>query len=77
MAQERPSGASGPSGEDLRNEITSGVEKAKEFAAHVHAGEVAAPGGGRFKHLLLIGIGGSALGPQLVEEALADPETPK
>jgi len=35
----------------------------------VHRGEVAAPVG-RFRELLVIGIGGSALGPQFVAQAL-------
>ncbi len=43
------------------------------FAAAVHAGEVRAPGGQQFTDFLLIGIGGSALGPQLLADALGDP----
>ncbi len=42
----------------------------QEFATRVHSGEIMAPGGKPFRHLLLIGIGGSALGPQLVAKAL-------
>jgi glucose-6-phosphate isomerase len=53
-------------------EITSTLAAIKEFAAKVHAGEIAGPKG-RFKHLLVIGIGGSALGPQLVAHALGRP----
>lgn len=49
---------------EIRNEILKTVQDVKAFAAEVHKA-------GRFKHLLLIGIGGSALGPQFVSRALA------
>ncbi|MCP5541106.1 MAG: glucose-6-phosphate isomerase [Akkermansiaceae bacterium] len=48
----------------------------ERFAAAVHAGEIAAANGNAFRHLLLIGIGGSALGPQLAIEALAPARSP-
>lgn len=64
-----------PTGE-LRKLIVDGVRSAKEFAASVHAGEVAPEKGGRFENLLLIGIGGSALGPQLVVDALTNHTAP-
>jgi glucose-6-phosphate isomerase len=41
-----------------------------EFAARVHDGRVRPPLAERFRHVLVIGIGGSALGPQLVADAL-------
>lgn len=40
------------------------------FGDDVHAGRVKPPKAQRFTHLLLVGIGGSALGPQLVADAL-------
>ncbi|MDI1337644.1 MAG: glucose-6-phosphate isomerase [Lacunisphaera sp.] len=55
---------------ELRTAITSTLEAIKVFTAKVHKGAVAAPGGGKFKEILLIGIGGSALGPQFVAHAL-------
>lgn len=55
----------------ITREIENMIRAVKEFAARVHTGEVAAERGGRFSRLLLIGIGGSALGPQLVADALA------
>ena len=55
--------------EELRNEITSTLEAIKAFAAKVHKGEIAGPAG-KFRELLVIGIGGSALGPQFVSHAL-------
>jgi glucose-6-phosphate isomerase len=54
----------------LSEEITSTLASVKAFAASVHAGNIAAPGGGRFTNLLIIGIGGSALGPQFVADSL-------
>ena len=60
--------------------LTAAIEEARrqvlDFSARVHAGEVSAPSGGRFEQLLVIGIGGSTLGPQYVSHALggaADP----
>jgi glucose-6-phosphate isomerase len=43
--------------------------RSRTFTAQVHSGAIAGPKG-KFKHLLVIGIGGSALGPQLVSHAL-------
>ncbi len=42
----------------------------KRFAAEVHDGSVRPPGAERFERLLVVGIGGSALGPQFVADAL-------
>lgn len=44
-----------------------------EFAGEVHAGAVRPTAAERFSRLLVIGIGGSALGPQFVAEALGGP----
>lgn len=55
---------------ELAEEITGTLASVKAFAASVHAGNIAAPDGGRFKNLLIIGIGGSALGPQFVADSL-------
>jgi len=41
-----------------------------DFAARVHDGRVKPARAERFRHVLVIGIGGSALGPQLVADAL-------
>lgn len=57
---------------ELTNEITSTLSQIKEFTAKVHEGHIAGPKG-RFQHLLVVGIGGSALGPQLVNHALGHP----
>jgi glucose-6-phosphate isomerase len=55
---------------ELREAITAPLEALKTFAEQVHAGKVRPPAGGVFEQILLIGIGGSALGPQLVSEAI-------
>jgi glucose-6-phosphate isomerase len=46
----------------------------REFAESVHEGSITAQGGRRFTRLLVVGIGGSALGPQFVADALGSTE---
>jgi glucose-6-phosphate isomerase len=55
---------------ELAREIESTVQAIKTFAADVHAGKIKPPKAGRFTHVLSIGIGGSALGPMFVGDAL-------
>jgi glucose-6-phosphate isomerase len=55
---------------ELRDAITDPIAALKKFAGDVASGAVSAPDGGKFEQILLIGIGGSALGPQLVSAAL-------
>lgn len=62
-----------PSGE-LRKEIEQAIEAVKDFAAKVHSGAIKPPTASRFKRVLSIGIGGSALGPMFVSDALGHPE---
>jgi glucose-6-phosphate isomerase len=59
---------------ELRKEIEETVKAVKAFAQEVHAGAVKGASGS-FSKLLVIGIGGSALGPQFVANALSRPET--
>jgi len=54
---------------ELREAISSTLEAIKAFAAKVHKGEIAGASG-KFREVLVIGIGGSALGPQFVSHAL-------
>jgi len=61
---------------ELAGEITATLAAIKDFAAKVHSGAIAGPKG-KFKHLLVVGIGGSALGPQLVNHALGNPRKDK
>jgi glucose-6-phosphate isomerase len=59
----------------ISTEITTTIDSIAAFALKVHSGAVHPPHGGRFTDFITIGIGGSALGPQFVSEALA-PNTP-
>lgn len=55
--------------QQLKDEITNALDKIKRFVAEVHSGQRKGAHG-PFKHLLVIGIGGSALGPQFIAHAL-------
>jgi len=55
---------------ELKAQVTEPIAALKKFAEQVHTGGVRAANGQTFKGILLIGIGGSALGPQLVNQAL-------
>ena len=60
--------------EEIRREIEQTNRRIKAFAADVHSGRIAPANGEKFQHLLLIGIGGSALGPQFISDALGSSE---
>ncbi len=62
---------------DFGSEITHTLEDLKTFAAQIHEGEIMPPSGGKFENVLIVGIGGSALGPQFVAHALSHPATDK
>jgi len=57
-----------------RREITRDIQETlqaiKDFSRKVHTGKIKSQKGKRFSHMLIIGIGGSALGPQFVSDAL-------
>jgi len=59
---------------EIRREIEETVARIRDFAAKIHAGEIHSAEG-NFKNYLLVGIGGSALGPQFVAHALGNPKT--
>lgn len=61
---------------DIKEEIISAVNQVKSFTKKVHSGEINGADG-KFENVLCIGIGGSALGPQFVAEALGSPESDK
>src|SRR5919204_441910 len=61
---------------EIRAEIEETIKRIKTFAADVHAGKITAENGKSFKHVLLVGIGGSALGPQFVSDALGSRQDP-
>jgi glucose-6-phosphate isomerase len=60
---------------DLRRDIEETNQRIKSFAADVHSGKITA-NGKKFRHILLVGIGGSALGPQFIADALGSPADP-
>jgi glucose-6-phosphate isomerase len=62
--------------DQLRADIVETNARIKQFAAAVHSGQMANEQGERFAHVLLIGIGGSALGPQFIGEALGSSRDP-
>lgn len=57
---------------EIKAEIVNTNSAIKKFCLDVHNGTIQGEGGA-FENLLLVGIGGSALGPQLVDKALGDP----
>jgi glucose-6-phosphate isomerase len=61
---------------ELKNDIITTLEQVHTFARKVHSGEIHPPDAARFTDILSIGIGGSALGPQFVAQALAPVNPP-
>ncbi len=57
---------------EIRREIEETLAAVKSFAHQIHSGAIQGEHG-VFKKLLVIGIGGSALGPQFVANALGQP----
>jgi glucose-6-phosphate isomerase len=55
---------------DIARAIGETRERIAAFAGKVHRAELRPATADRFRHLLVIGIGGSALGPQFVADAL-------
>jgi glucose-6-phosphate isomerase len=60
----------------VTQEIEQTLKDIKTFTQSVHEGTMRGQRGHVFKHLLLIGIGGSSLGPHFVADALGYPEQP-
>ena len=59
-----------PSG-NIKQEINAAIEQIQTFSAKIHSGAIKAQNSTNFKNFLIVGIGGSALGPQFVADALA------
>ncbi|MDI1484156.1 glucose-6-phosphate isomerase [Polyangium sp. y55x31] len=57
----------------IRDAITQTLGRVLSFAEDVHAARIRPERASRFRNVLLIGIGGSALGPELVSAALTSP----
>ncbi|OIO60185.1 MAG: glucose-6-phosphate isomerase [Verrucomicrobia bacterium CG1_02_43_26] len=59
---------------DIMLAIDENLDKISSFAAEVHAGKIIGQKG-PFQNIVVVGIGGSALGPQFVADAFTDPKT--
>ncbi|MFI5179831.1 MAG: glucose-6-phosphate isomerase [Thermoanaerobaculia bacterium] len=57
----------------IRAVVEATDKQVRTFAADVHSGKIAPSKAPRFRNLLVVGIGGSALGPQLLADALTTP----
>lgn len=60
----------------LKQEIVETLEQIESFVDKVNSGEIHPPHAPKFTDILSIGIGGSALGPQFVAEALVGNDPP-
>ncbi|PSM48342.1 glucose-6-phosphate isomerase [Chroococcidiopsis sp. CCALA 051] len=56
---------------EIKQEIVESVDQIETFAKKIHSGAVHPPQAPRYTDIISIGIGGSALGPEFVAEALA------
>src|SRR4029077_9590964 len=61
---------------ELRADIEETNARIKKFASDVHSGKIKTAADKKFAHVLLIGIGGSALGPQFIADALGTSRDP-
>ena len=57
-------------GKNIMPEMLSVRKKIKEFTSKIHGGEIRGSTGKIFEHIVVIGIGGSYLGPEFVATAL-------
>ena len=62
--------------DEIGHAIDQTVQRVRQFAGDVHQKRITPPGAARFTDVLVIGIGGSALGPQLVADALGGKRDP-
>ena len=63
--------------DDWSSVIKKTLRAIKKFSADIHDASIAPEQSRRFKNLLIVGIGGSALGPQFVAKALSSPKSDK
>lgn len=61
---------------ELKNQITENLDRIEDFVEKVHDGTIYPPEAPKFTDILSIGIGGSALGPEFVAEALSADKPP-
>ena len=62
--------------ESISKQIKMTLADINTFAQGIHSGQIVGEGG-KFRNVLVIGIGGSALGPQFVAKALGSPRSDK
>ncbi len=61
---------------ELSEAIVAAVQQVHQFARNVHAATIKPQRADRFEQLLVVGIGGSTLGPQFVSDALGNVRNP-
>ncbi|MEN9218545.1 MAG: glucose-6-phosphate isomerase, partial [Gloeomargarita sp. DG_2_bins_126] len=61
---------------EIQRDIRESVDRVEQFAQQVHQGEIRAANGEKFTDIVSVGIGGSALGPQFVSQAVAPVHPP-
>jgi glucose-6-phosphate isomerase len=61
---------------EITRDIHKNLQAIKDFSKKVHAGKIKSQKGKPFSRILIIGIGGSALGPQFVSDALKTSRDP-
>jgi glucose-6-phosphate isomerase len=61
---------------ELKNQIIANHEHIENFARNVHDGRIQSSEGVKFTDIISIGIGGSALGPEFVADALSADDPP-
>jgi glucose-6-phosphate isomerase len=59
--------------QEIAAEIKQTLADIQEFVLQVHQGKITPEYGGVFRNILVIGIGGSSLGPQFISDALFTP----
>ncbi|GAB4141494.1 MAG: glucose-6-phosphate isomerase [Sphingomonadales bacterium] len=64
-------------GGDVADFLARETKRLRGFVRAVHAGKITAQDGQPYRHVLHLGIGGSALGPEMVVAALQDALRPK
>ncbi|MEM6252500.1 MAG: glucose-6-phosphate isomerase [Cyanobacteria bacterium P01_D01_bin.156] len=62
--------------DELRSEIVNTLRDIETFTQQIHSAAITPPGEKRFTDILSIGIGGSALGPEFVAEAIGPVNPP-
>ncbi len=61
---------------EMTRDIRKNLQAIKDFAKKIHDGKIKPQKGKSFSRMLIIGIGGSALGPQFVSKALKTSKDP-